>query len=364
MSHPYLPVPENELRRLQILKDYKIMDSLPEQPYDDFVKLAAAICNTPIALITLLDDHRQWFKANVGLNQASETPRSHAFCTHAIMNPDEVMTVEDATLDERFASNPLVTADPKIRFYAGSPLITPTSEALGTICVIDSEPRQLTKIQLEALKILSREIMALLEMRQSIATLEGVVLDQEKYLELMHEYERDMEKVRLHLEMQSVTDVLTGVENRRSFDLKLNAEYRRVDGRDIALSLVMIDIDSFKDFNDSFGHPAGDEALHTVARILQSELRDCDLIFRYGGEEFAVILPNTTLNGAFVLAERFRRAVQWAAWDKRAITISVGVASVNETMKSPTDLLQASDHALYHAKRKGRNRISTTADEN
>ena len=93
-------------------------------------------------------------------------------------------------------------------------------------------------------------------------------------------------------------------------------------------------------------------------------MRDCDLIFRYGGEEFAVILPNTTLNGAFVLAERFRSAVQWAVWDKRAITISVGVASVNETMKSPTDLLQASDHALYHAKRKGRNRISTTADEN
>ena len=145
-------VPDNEDSRLHALEDYAIMDSLPEHAYDDFVKLASAICNTPIALITLLDDHRQWFKATVGMN-ASETPRSQAFCAHAIMNPAEVMTVQDATQDDRFASNPLVTGDPNIRFYAGAPLVAPTGEALGTLCVIDSEPRELTAPQLEALQV-------------------------------------------------------------------------------------------------------------------------------------------------------------------------------------------------------------------
>lgn len=108
------PIPSNEIQRLRSLRDYDVMDSLPEQAYDDLTKLASVICQTPIALITLLDDHRQWFKANVGL-QATETPRSAAFCAHAILKPDDVMIVEDAVLDDRFASNPLVTGDPNIR---------------------------------------------------------------------------------------------------------------------------------------------------------------------------------------------------------------------------------------------------------
>jgi diguanylate cyclase (GGDEF)-like protein len=362
MSSPGFPIPENEERRLHALNDYNIMDSLPEQAYDDFTKLASAICNTPIALISLLDDHRQWFKARVGL-ETSETPRSQAFCAHAIMKPNEVMTVEDATLDERFASNPLVTADPNIRFYAGAPLVTPTGEALGTICVIDREPRKLTETQLEALEVLSREIIVQLELRRSIATLEQTVLDHEKYVELMQEYQRDMEKVRTHLEAQSITDMLTGVQNRRSFDAKLEEEFLRSERYGTSCSLLMIDIDHFKEFNDTFGHPAGDETLRAVAGLLQSEMRAHDHLFRYGGEEFSVILPNTTLKGAFVIGERFRRAVQRASWKKRAVTISIGAASMDESMKSPRDLLQASDHALYHAKQSGRNRVSSTADE-
>lgn len=362
MSNTAFPIPDNENRRLHVLGDYNIMDSLPEQAYDDFTKLASAICNTPIALITLLDDHRQWFKANIGLN-VSETPRSQAFCAHAIINPNEIMIVEDATLDERFASNPLVTGDPNIRFYAGAPLVTPTGEALGTICVIDREPRILTETQLEALRVLSREIIVQLELRRSIATLEQAVLDQEKYVELMQEYQRDMEKVRTHLEAQSVTDMLTGIQNRRSFDIKLEEECLRAERYNTACSLLMIDIDHFKEFNDTFGHPAGDETLRAVANLLQSEMRAHDFLFRYGGEEFAIILPNTTLKGAFVIGERFRRTVQRASWKKRAITISIGAASMDENIKLPKDLLQASDHALYHAKQSGRNRVSSIADE-
>ncbi|KMO73361.1 GGDEF domain-containing protein [Mycolicibacterium chubuense] len=354
------PMPANEDKRMQVLADYKILDSLPEQAYDDFAKLASAICGTPIALITLVDDHRQWFKAKVGLG-VSETPRSEAFCAHAIIDPGQVMTVEDATLDERFAANPLVTGDPGIRFYAGAPLVAPTGEALGTICVIDREPRSLSETQREALEILSREIIVQLELRRSISTLEQAVLDQEQYVELLQEYQRDIEKVRVHLESQSVTDVLTGLKNRRSFDLTVEEEFMRAKSRSTTLSLLMIDVDYFKSFNDDFGHPAGDEVLRSVAHLLQSEVRGSDTLFRYGGEEFAVILPETTCKGAFVLAERFRRAVQRAPWPKRAITISVGVAAIDADTVSPRDLLQSADQALYSAKQTGRNRATMAA---
>jgi diguanylate cyclase (GGDEF)-like protein len=356
MSEAAFPIPANERERLNVLADYNIMDSLPEQAYDDFVKLASAICGTPIALISLLDEDRQWFKADFGLG-VSETPRSQAFCAHAIMNPDDVMTVEDATADERFATNPLVTGDPHIRFYAGAPLVAPTGEALGTICVIDRQPRTLSETQREALAILSREIIVQLELRRSIETLEQAVLDQEKYVELLQEYQRDIEKVRVHLESQSVTDVLTGVKNRRSFDMTLDEECMRAQTRGTTLSLIMIDVDLFKAFNDIHGHPAGDEVLRGVARLLQSELRVSDSLFRYGGEEFAVVLPETTCKGAFVLGERFRRAVQRAPWPKRPISISIGVAATDANITSPQDLLQAEDGALYQAKQSGRNRV-------
>lgn len=221
----------------------------------------------------------------------------------------------------------------------------------------------MTAIQLEALQILSREIIGQLELRRSIDILEQAVLDQEKYVELMHEYQRDMEKVRIQLEAQSVTDVLTGVDHRRSFDLKLEEEYLRARRSGSALSLLMIDIDHFKGFNDDFGHPVGDETLRSVAHLLQSELRAHDFLYRYGGEEFSVILPAMTSKGAFVLGERFRRTVQRAPWKKRAITISIGAASLDENMTSPADLVEAADRAPYRAKESGRNRICTSADE-
>jgi len=361
MNNSPIPIPENENKRLSALNEYKIMDTLPEQAYDDFAKLAALICHTPIALITLLDDHRQWFKARVGM-ETSETPREQAFCAHAIMNPDEVMIVKDATRDERFANNPLVTSDPNICFYAGVPLVTPTGEALGTICVIDNKPREITPNQLEALKVLSREVIVQLELRRSIATLEQSVLEQDKYVEQLQEHQRDMDKVRSELETQSITDALTGISNRRAFDAKLEEEFLRAIRYKLACSLVMIDVDRFKQYNDAFGHPAGDEVLKAVATLLKSDIRVHDHLARYGGEEFAIILPNTDLKGALVMGERFRRTIERAVWKHRNITISVGVACIHAELQTPTELLRASDHALYHAKQNGRNRVSGPAD--
>jgi len=160
-----VPVPADEADRLCALKEFDILDTLPEQAFDDLTLLAAHICGTPVALVTLVDEDRQWFKSRVGF-ELEETPRYQSFCAHAILQP-EVFVVEDALNDERFANNPLVTLDPRIRFYAGAPLVTQGGASLGTICVIDREPRGLTPQQVAALRALSRQVMAQLELRRS-----------------------------------------------------------------------------------------------------------------------------------------------------------------------------------------------------
>ena len=169
--------PENENQRLLALQRYQILDTLPEQAFDDLTVLAASICDTPIALVSLVDEKRQWFKSKVGL-EATETPRDLAFCAHAILSPSKPLIVPNALEDERFASNPLVLSDPNIRFYSGVPLVTPDHFPLGTLCVIDRVPRQLTRQQLTALQALGRQVISQLELRLNVAKLEQTVVKQ------------------------------------------------------------------------------------------------------------------------------------------------------------------------------------------
>ncbi|MBN3924642.1 GAF domain-containing protein [Nostoc sp. NMS4] len=209
------PLPDNEAQRIETLLQYKILDTPSEATFDDLTRLASYICQTPIALISLIDTNRQWFKSRVGM-EAPETHRDFAFCAHTILQPD-ILVVPDATDDERFAANPLVTSDPNIRFYAGVPLTNPEGYALGTLCVIDYVPRELNPEQLEALRTLGRQVIKQLELRRNLASL---VLVTKKSNQTQSVRKQFFKKIAVSFGLSSVILVLIGViyyQNTRVF---------------------------------------------------------------------------------------------------------------------------------------------------
>ncbi len=174
MITPSIPLDED--KRLQALKEYSILDTLPEKEYYDITYLASQICGTPISLISLIDDKRQWFKSHHGLD-ATETPKEIAFCAHAINDKDNIFIIKDSRKDERFHDNPLVTDEPYVIFYAGVPLISSDGYALGTLCVIDNKPNELSESQLKALQALSNQLMHLFELRKKSIELETKIYE-------------------------------------------------------------------------------------------------------------------------------------------------------------------------------------------
>lgn len=188
-------LPANEPERLRILDAYRILDTPPEEGFDDLTRLAAAICGTPMALISLIDARRQWFKSRVGM-EACETPRDVAFCTHAILQ-DELFIVPDAMSDDRFVANPLVMRTPNIRFYAGAPLITPSGHSLGTLCVLDTQPRTLTPEQIAAMRALARQTVVQLELRRQFTDHEQIEQLKKEFVSSMtHELRTPLTSIR------------------------------------------------------------------------------------------------------------------------------------------------------------------------
>jgi PAS domain S-box-containing protein len=203
------PLPVNEAVRLQALQRYNVLDTPPEADFDDMARLAAEMCGTPIALISLVDAHRQWFKSRIGVED-SETPRDVAFCAHGILEPDDLFVVADAGDDQRFHDNPLVIGEPQVRFYAGAPLVTPQQQAVGMLCVMDHTPRSLTPTQLDALRVLGRQVVIQLEQRLKIKALETAIAERERAETNLRQSEQRYRDLVEHSQGLSCTHTLDG----------------------------------------------------------------------------------------------------------------------------------------------------------
>lgn len=349
-----LPKPSNELERLRSLASYGILDSGPEAAYDDIVHLASHICESPIAAVSLVDSERQWFKSISGF-ELDETPRELSFCAHAILTPD-LLIVPDTTSDERFADNPFVTGYPGIRFYAGAPLVTPGGETLGTVCVIDQVERTLSEEQEASLRALSRQVMALLELRKLVEM-------QDQHRNALEEMQKRLIITNEELRVQSLTDDVTGYHNTRFLHGYLNDYLENARPEEDALSLVFFDMDNFKSVVDTHGHLLGAKVLREVAQVVEGELGSEDRIVRYGGDEFVLILPDRDREQGLALTEKVRRGIASTSFllDEEiglGATASFGMAVYPEDAISRKELLLAADQCLFESKSEGKNRVS------
>lgn len=344
-----------ERRRQAALDSFAIVDTQAETAYDDIARLAQTLCGTPIALVSLVDHDRQWFKARIGTGLPS-IPRDISFCDHAIRNPHEVMVVEDAASDPRFADNPLVMHDPKVRFYAAAPILARGDEAVGAVCVVDTAARRLPDAQRAGLAALSRQVSLLLELRTYLneRTVDDVAREGDVD-RLLHDREtlmrrnEDLAHVARH-------DSLTGLLNREALAgiWQQPESVARLQAGHYVLGVV--DIDFFKQVNDRHGHLLGDRALQQVAEVIRHSIRHSDFAARYGGEEFLMVFPRTTLAGAFEVADRIRMQVQQLDLPF-PLTVSIGLASGDPERETPDQVFERADQALYRAKSGGRNRV-------
>ncbi len=311
-------IPDDEPLRLTTLHALNILDTPAEERFDRLTRMANRLFDVPIALVSLVDENRQWFKSCVGLG-ASETPRSISFCGHAILG-SQIFMIEDATQDPRFADNPLVVDEPKIRFYAGCPLRAMDGHKLGTLCIIDRKPRTLSDEDRELLEDLAAMV------------------------------ERELAAMEL-----ATVDELTNIANRRGFMTIAQSSLQLCQRESIPASLVFFDLDDFKLINDRFGHPEGDLALAAFADQMAKTFRDSDMIGRLGGDEFAVLLTNSSLEEAEDVVSRFTRAMD----DYNAgsdcgyeIRFSHGVVSFDpQKHKTVEGLLADSDALMYIIKK-------------
>ena len=324
--YPEYPIPRDEIQRLRELERRSVLDTASDEHFDRLVQLASAVLGMPVALISLVDRDRQWFLSRLGL-ATQETPREMAFCAHAIAD-QEVLVVPDALLDERFSTNPLVVDEPHVRFYAGAPLRTAEGHNLGTLCVIDREPRQLSEHQVAMLKLMADLVMRELELRR-IATI----------------------------------DPITGLYTRTSFFSLADKELERARFKKLPLALLNIDVDDFRQINNRWGHRAGDRVLADLCHACAAQLRPQDLFGRIGDEEFAILLVGVDGDEAMGIAEAIRTEVAHLhgvfSHSDYQPCISGGLTCLTDADQGFLDLFSRADQALFLAKGNGRNQIAS-----
>lgn len=325
MPYPDYPILPNEVQRQRDLERQGVLDQPEDEHFTRLVQLASTVLETPIALISLVDRDRQWFLARHGL-EAKETPREMAFCAHAIAH-DETLVVPDARQDPRFCTNPLVTNDPKICFYAGTPLQSRDGHNLGTLCVIDRLPRHFSANQVKLLEELAQLVLRELELRR-LATVQPI----------------------------------TGFANRISFLGQAKPELERARTARANLALLALEIDHFSQIRNRWGQEASDRALQDVADLLRSQLCPKDLIGQIGDQEFALLMVDANAEGALERAEAIRCGIAELGGVFRSsghqLHISGGLTLLAPGDTGTEDLLLRAERALFLAQGNGHNQIA------
>ncbi len=314
-------LPANEAARIDALHSLRILDTPREERFDRLTRLARRLFDVPMAVVTMIDVNRQWFKSCVGLGDATETSRDVSFCSHAILH-EEMTIVPDATLDPRFSGNPQVTGEPFIRFYAGCPIKSESGFTLGTLCLVDTVPRSFDADERALLKDLAAMV------------------------------EQELTAVRM-----ATIDELTGISNRRGFDALARHALANSRRMDWPACMLYFDLDQFKQINDRFGHAEGDAALVDFAALLSSSFRESDVIGRLGGDEFAVFLTNADLAESDTVLAHFAQSVrEFNVLRPRpyALAYSVGVVQYDAARHADLAALQHSADALMYERKKAR----------
>lgn len=270
-------IPSDEEKRLASLNESGLLESGSTPRLDCLVRLAKRMFDVPAALITLVDKEQLYFKSSDGF-PGDSIPRKISFCGHTILS-DAPMVVPDATRDERFGDNPLVTGEAHIRFYAGYPLRLPDGSVVGSFCLIDRKPRELTASEMDSLK-------------------DFAMIVEDEFAAMS----------------AASTDALTGLFNRRGFDSLAQYAIASARRRAEPLTLAWIDLDNFKKINDTWGHAEGDGALKAMASVMTASLRESDLRVRIGGDEFAIVFSDTHEQGAWIAMQYLEEQV--AAWNQ------------------------------------------------
>lgn len=318
MEKPRLP--SNEKKRLAALKSLNVLDTCAEERFDRITRMARKMFDVPIALVTLIDENRQWFKSCIGLD-FSEGSRETSFCGHAILEQG-IFVVPTASNDPRFFDNPMVIGEPYIEFYAGCPIII-NGFQLGTLCILDNREREFDDDDRVALKDLTKTV--------------------------------EVEFSALQLASH---DQLTGALNRRGF-LSVARNILNLSNRNkFPVVLIYLDLNYFKDINDNFGHEVGDLVLESFADHLNHFFRDSDVVGRLGGDEFVVLLANTTIPLAEIVVKKLKLSVQIYFEDKKiapGISFSSGIVAYEEVKHQTVEALLAdTDKHMYHSKKENR----------
>jgi len=316
LQRPALPI--NEKKRLATLCALNILDTQSEERFDRLTRLAAKMFHVPIALVSLVDESRQWFKSHEGLT-ATETSRDVSFCAHAVFQ-DTTLVINDALNDSRFADNPLVTGEPHIRFYAGCPIKAPNGLNMGTLCIIDTKPREFCTDDLQSLQDLTAMV------------------------------ERELAAIHL-----ATIDDLTGISNRRGFSLQAKQTLDFCANNTIPASLVFIDLNHFKKINDDYGHLIGNQALKMFANLFKAAFGISNIVARSGGDEFLALIANTKQQDAVKYVHLLAKSIDEFNVNnplQYKLSFAYGIVEFNPVQPIGLDeLISESDRMMYKQKR-------------